>query len=184
MTIKFQIPIYFKNNRVQASHEIRGTICRKVLDKTFDLEFFYCIHTVLYSIISRFIGDFASHFSIYGCLSTVVSYLLYIIKKKRLYCFWGIYPPYPLAPRITLGIYTSYPYPYPGYYLEDSLIWARFARPIRVPIKSTTWSHVDVSLGTTRSQGAMGDVSPRGTFRFPHAQSMVTLRVAIAAHTK
>ena len=52
------------------------------------------------------------------------------------------------------------------------------------------WSHLKalsrgqgaISLSTTRSQGAMGDVSPRGTFRFP--QSMVTLRLAIAAQTK
>ena len=130
MAIANQITIYLKYNRVQTSHEIHGTICRKVLDKTFDLEFFNCIHTVFYSKISCFVGDFTSHC---GCLSKVVSYLLYIIKKKRLYCFWGIYPPYPRAPRITLGIYTSYPYPYPGHYLEYSLIWARFARPIRVP---------------------------------------------------
>ena len=105
MAIANQITIYLKYNRVQTSHEIHRTICRKVLDKTFDLEFFNCIHTVLYSKISRFIGDFASHcLSMVVYLSTVVSYLLYIIKKKHLYCFWGIYPPYPLLRVLPWGL--------------------------------------------------------------------------------
>jgi hypothetical protein len=96
----------------------------------------------------------------------VVFYLLYIIKKKRLYWFGGYIPHTPVLrvlPRgyihlihiLILGITWSI------------RLWARFARPIRAPhIKRgirSQWGYMDVSPSTTRSQGAMGDVSPSTT---------------------
>ena len=204
MAIANQITINLKYNRVQTSHEIHGTICRKVLDKTFDLEFFNCIHTVHYSKISCFIGDFTSHC---GCLSTVVylqlfiySCFLFIVhnKEKTFILFLGNISPHTPVLRVL---------PWGYIHLIHILIlilgitWrirlyglASLAQYVS-HLKALTWgyvdvslgttrNHMDVSLGTTRSQGAMGDVSPRGTFRFPHAQSMVTLRLAIAAQTK
>lgn len=120
MAIANQITIYLKYNRVQASHEIRGTICRKVLDKTFDLEFFNCIHTVLYSKISRFVGDFTSHcgLSIYGCFLFIVDN-----KEKTFILFWGDISPYPLAPRIILGLCQIRPC---KKWVLDSGFWIRY----------------------------------------------------------
>lgn len=138
MAIANQITIYLKYNRVQTSHEIHGTICRKVLDKTFDLEFFNCIHTVLYSKISRFIGDFASH-----CLSTVVylqlsiySCFLFIVhnKEKTFILFLGDISPIPPCSAYYLGGYIHLIHILILGITWRIRLWARFARPISVPI--------------------------------------------------
>ena len=117
--------------------------------------------------------------SIYGCFLFIVHN-----KEKTFILFLGIYPPYPRAPRITLGIYTSCIITgiLPGVFAYMGSLRSPNTCPHIKPLYGANGATGAISLSTTRSQGAMGDVSPRGTFRFP--QSMVTLRLAIAAQTK